>query len=126
MKAKRRYGHFSAGKLVGPDIRRPHRAAGLAAAGIKVLTPRQQGPALGSGKIREAGVDGRGSGGEPEIETALLYDLYEGEQIAAGRKSLTYEIAFRAADRTLTDPEVDAIVGRIESRLEGLDVHLRT
>ncbi len=63
---------------------------------------------------------------EPEIEMALLYDSYEGEQIAAGRKSLTYELAFRAADRTLTDPEVDAIVGRIETRLGKLDVRLRT
>jgi len=62
----------------------------------------------------------------PEVETALLYDLYEGEQVGEGRKSLTYELAFRAADRTLTDPEVDGIVGRIESRLVALDVRLRT
>lgn len=63
---------------------------------------------------------------EPEVETALLYDLYEGEQVGEGRKSLTYELAFRAADRTLTDPEVDGIVARIESRLGALDVRLRT
>jgi phenylalanyl-tRNA synthetase beta chain len=63
---------------------------------------------------------------EPEVETALLYDLYEGEQVGEGRKSLTYELAFRAADRTLTDPEVDGIVDRIESRLAALDVRLRT
>ncbi len=63
---------------------------------------------------------------EPEVETALLYDLYEGEQVGEGRKSLTYELAFRAADRTLTDPEVDGIVDRIESRLGALDVRLRT
>ncbi len=63
---------------------------------------------------------------EPEVETALLYDLYVGEQVGEGRKSFTYELAFRAADRTLTDPEVDEIVARIESRLGTLDVHLRT
>ena len=63
---------------------------------------------------------------EPEVETALLYDLYEGEQVGEGRKSFTYELAFRAMDRTLTDPEVDEIVARIESRLATLDVRLRT
>ena len=63
---------------------------------------------------------------EPEVESALLYDLYEGDQVGRGRKSLTYEIAFRATDRTLTDPEVDGIVARIESRLGKLDVHIRT
>jgi len=63
---------------------------------------------------------------EPGVEMVLLYDLYQGEQVGEGRKSLTYELAFRAVDRTLTDPEVDEIVARIESRLASLDVHLRT
>jgi phenylalanyl-tRNA synthetase beta chain len=63
---------------------------------------------------------------EAGVETVLLYDLYTGEQVGEGRKSLTYELAFRAGDRTLTDPEVDGIVSRIESLLGKLDVHLRT
>ena len=63
---------------------------------------------------------------EPEIETLLLYDVYQGEQVAAGRKSLTYELALRVEGRTLTDPEVDEIIRRIESRLEALNVRLRT
>ncbi len=63
---------------------------------------------------------------EPEVETAFLYDLYDGDQVGEGRKSLTYELAFRAEDRTLTDPEVDQVVSRIESRLGKLDVRLRT
>lgn len=63
---------------------------------------------------------------EPEVETVLLYDLYQGKQVGKGRKSLTYELAFRAGDRTLTDPEVDRIVARIESCLHKLDVRLRT
>jgi len=63
--------------------------------------------------------------GEPEVESVLLYDLYQGEQVADGRKSLTYEIAFRA-DRTLTDGEIAEIVGKIEARLGQLDVHVRS
>ena len=63
---------------------------------------------------------------EPEVETLLLYDVYQGEQVAAGRKSLTYEMALRAEGRTLTDADADEIVRRIESRLAALDVHIRT
>ena len=51
--------------------------------------------------------------------------MYQGEQIAADRKSLTYELAFRAADRTLTDTEVTAAIERIAAGLKALDVHLR-
>ena len=62
---------------------------------------------------------------EPTVETILLYDLYHGEQVAEGRKSLTYELTFRAADDTLTDEQVAETIGRIETRLRDLDVHVR-
>jgi len=61
-----------------------------------------------------------------EIESVLLYDVYRGEQVGDGRVSLTYELAFRAADRTLTDADVDAVVEGIDKRLKALDVHIRT
>ena len=76
--------------------------------------------ALPEAKIRETILSG------PEVETALLYDLYDGKQVGVGRKSLTYELAFRATDRTLTDADVDQIVAQIESQLGNLDVHIRT
>jgi phenylalanyl-tRNA synthetase beta chain len=62
---------------------------------------------------------------EAAIEQVLLYDLYQGEQVPAGRKSLTYEVLFRLADRTLTDEDVEEILARAEKRLADLDVHLR-
>jgi phenylalanyl-tRNA synthetase beta chain len=62
---------------------------------------------------------------EPAVHSVLLYDLYQGEQIPEDRKSLTYELSFRAADRTLTDAEVSAAVDRIAAALESLDVRLR-
>ena len=62
---------------------------------------------------------------ESMLESALLYDLYRGEQVGEDRKSLTYEVSFRAADRTLTDEEVAAAICQIETRLRDLDVHLR-
>ena len=62
---------------------------------------------------------------EPMVEEALLYDLYQGKQVAKGRKSLTYEVILRAGDRTLTDEEVDAAIGRMAGRLGELGVMLR-
>jgi len=62
---------------------------------------------------------------EPAVHSALLYDMYQGEQIASDEKSLTYELSFRAPDRTLTDAEVSSSIDRIAKGLEALNVHLR-
>jgi phenylalanyl-tRNA synthetase beta chain len=40
------------------------------------------------------------------LEDVRLFDVYTGEQIGAGKKSLAYALRFRAPDRTLTDAEV--------------------
>ena len=37
---------------------------------------------------------------------AEIFDLYRGEQLGRGTKSLALRLEFRAADRTLTDDEV--------------------
>ena len=63
---------------------------------------------------------------EDVVEHVFLYDLYQGEQVAQVDKSLTYELSLRAADRTLTDAEVDTVIARIEERLGGLGVRLRS
>ncbi|MFO0879566.1 MAG: phenylalanine--tRNA ligase subunit beta [Gemmataceae bacterium] len=46
-----------------------------------------------------------------------LFDLYRGESIPAGTKSLAYALAYQADDRTLTDKEVEKAHKAIESRL---------
>jgi phenylalanyl-tRNA synthetase beta chain len=35
-----------------------------------------------------------------------VFDVYRGEQVGEGRKSLALRLEFRSADRTLTDAEV--------------------
>jgi len=40
------------------------------------------------------------------LESADVFDLYRGEQLGEGRKSLALRLSFRAPDRTLTDEEV--------------------
>jgi phenylalanyl-tRNA synthetase beta chain len=47
-----------------------------------------------------------------------LFDLYRGEKIGAGKKSLAYRITYQAADKTLTDKDVAGIRARILRRLE--------
>jgi phenylalanyl-tRNA synthetase beta chain len=42
------------------------------------------------------------------LESVRLFDLYTGEQIGEGRKSLAFALRFRAPDRTLTETEVAA------------------
>jgi phenylalanyl-tRNA synthetase beta chain len=47
-----------------------------------------------------------------------LFDLYKGESIPAGKKSLAYALSYQADDRTLTDKEVDKAHKKIEDRLK--------
>ncbi|MEV7193001.1 phenylalanine--tRNA ligase subunit beta [Streptomyces sp. NPDC093510] len=49
----------------------------------------------------------RGGAGEL-LESIRLFDVFEGEQIGEGKKSLAYALRFRAADRTLTVDEASA------------------
>jgi phenylalanyl-tRNA synthetase beta chain len=42
------------------------------------------------------------------LEDIRLFDIYTGPQIGEGRKSLTFALRFRAADRTLTEDEASA------------------
>ncbi len=47
-----------------------------------------------------------------------LFDIYRGEQIGAGKKSLAYNLTYQAADRTLTDKDATQIRQRIVKKLE--------
>lgn len=47
------------------------------------------------------------------LERVVLFDLYQGQQVAVGKKSLAYTLRFRAPDRTLTDTEADDAMSRI-------------
>jgi phenylalanyl-tRNA synthetase beta chain len=42
------------------------------------------------------------------LETIRLFDVYTGEQVGEGRKSLAFALRFRAPDRTLTEDETAA------------------
>ncbi|MEU3711335.1 phenylalanine--tRNA ligase subunit beta [Streptomyces catenulae] len=48
------------------------------------------------------------SGAGELLESLRLFDVFSGEQVGAGKKSLAYALRFRAADRTLTAEEASA------------------
>jgi len=56
--------------------------------------------------------------GSALLRSAVLFDVYRGEQVGAGRKSLAYRLTYQAADRTLTDQEVARLRDKIVRRLE--------
>ncbi len=54
---------------------------------------------------------------EDLVREIKIFDLYQGNHIPRGKKSLTYRIKYQALDRTLTDEEVNRIQQRILSNL---------
>jgi phenylalanyl-tRNA synthetase beta chain len=51
------------------------------------------------------------------VSDLQLFDLYVGEQVPAGKKSVAFRLTYQAADRTLKDEEVDEVQQRILERL---------
>lgn len=52
------------------------------------------------------------------LESARLFDVYKGKQIAEGKKSIAYAIVYRREDKTLTDEEVNKVHQKILRSLE--------
>jgi phenylalanyl-tRNA synthetase beta chain len=52
------------------------------------------------------------------LEDVALFDVYSGESIAAGARSLAFRLRFRAPERTLKDTEVDKAVASLLGKLE--------
>lgn len=59
------------------------------------------------------------------LESCTLFDVYEGDQIEAGHKSVAYSISFRAADHTLEEKEITAVMDKILKGLENMGIELR-
>ncbi|MBR7742067.1 phenylalanine--tRNA ligase subunit beta [Phycicoccus sp. BSK3Z-2] len=49
------------------------------------------------------------SGGGDLLEDVRLFDVYEGDQVGPGKRSLAYRLTFRSADRTMTTEEVSGL-----------------
>ncbi|HET8625929.1 MAG TPA: phenylalanine--tRNA ligase subunit beta [Thermomicrobiales bacterium] len=71
-----------------------------------------------AGEVRETIL----TAARPLAESARLFDVYRGEQVGAGKKSLAFEVVFTAPDRALAEHEVtrlrERIAGTLQKRLK--------
>ncbi|PZN12755.1 MAG: phenylalanine--tRNA ligase subunit beta [Bacillota bacterium] len=60
------------------------------------------------------------------LEDVRLFDLYRGDPVPPGQVSLAFALTYRAADRTLTDEEVDALHARVRDALASMGLTPRS
>ncbi|MBR6502896.1 MAG: phenylalanine--tRNA ligase subunit beta [Clostridia bacterium] len=65
------------------------------------------------------------SGGGRLLEKIELFDVYQGAQIPAGKKSVAYSVWLRSAEGTLTDAQIEDTSAKIIAKLEKLGAELR-
>ncbi len=58
-------------------------------------------------------------GGFSLVEQVTLFDVYSGEQVPEGKKSLAYRVDYQSPDHTLTDGEADKVQKKILNKLSG-------
>jgi phenylalanyl-tRNA synthetase beta chain len=56
--------------------------------------------------------------GQPLLNAIRLFDVYTGEHVAEGKRSLAYSITYQAEDRTLTDEDVTQVHEKIQQGLK--------
>jgi phenylalanyl-tRNA synthetase beta chain len=96
--ARRRYSDFSLYPAALRDLALVVDAA-IPAAEVREAVAR-------AGRAAPAGAFG--------LESVGIFDVYQGQGLPEGRKSLAFSLVFRAADRTLTDDEVNAAFNRLQ------------
>lgn len=60
------------------------------------------------------------------LEKVELFDVYMGEQIESGKKSVAYALTLRSENGTLNDKQCDKVVSKIIAEIEKLGATLRT
>ena len=56
--------------------------------------------------------------GKDIVEKVELFDVYEGEQIPTGKKSVAFSIIYRSYDKTLRDEDVNKVHDKIVKEVE--------
>lgn len=59
------------------------------------------------------------------MESFRLFDVYEGEQVENGKKSVAYALTFRSAEGTLTEEQITASMNEVLTGLEKIGISLR-
>jgi phenylalanyl-tRNA synthetase beta chain len=80
-------------------------------------------PGTGYGEIEKALVKSAG----PLLESAVVFDVYRGDNIPRGQAAYGVRLSFRAPDRTLRDEEIDRVIDKVVTTLKNeLGVELRS
>jgi phenylalanyl-tRNA synthetase beta chain len=69
---------------------------------------------VAAGSLRRAIIDEGGA----LVDEVVLFDVFTGDPVPEGKKSLAFSVDFRAPDRTVPDEEADASVRQIVERLQ--------
>ncbi|MDE6714527.1 MAG: phenylalanine--tRNA ligase subunit beta [Lachnospiraceae bacterium] len=64
--------------------------------------------------------------GGKTLESIRLFDIYEGDQIKEGFKSIAYSLSFRDMTKTLNDEDVNGVMKKILNGLESMKIELRS
>ena len=60
------------------------------------------------------------------LRSVKLFDIYRGAGVPEGKKSMAFSLELRADDRTLTDADSEAVIGKVLTALKDqLDATLR-
>jgi phenylalanyl-tRNA synthetase beta chain len=94
----------TAADALGP-VQAPELSSYPAAVQDVALSVPQSVPAA---DVERALAAGAATAGDVQLESLWLFDVYTGDQVGEGRKSLAYTLRFRAPDRTLTAEEASA------------------
>jgi phenylalanyl-tRNA synthetase beta chain len=89
--------------------------------GIKVDVAVAVADSVRSGDVVSAIRDAAG----PHCRAVELFDLYVGDAVGAGKKSLAYHVLLQAEDKTLSDTEEQKFLKRLASKLEAIGAELR-
>jgi len=95
----------TAADAVGPAQAPSLSAYPLAVQDVALVVPQS----VPAADVEKALVAGAAAAGDVQLESLSLFDVYTGEQVGEGRKSLAYTLRFRAPDRTLTADDVSVV-----------------
>ena len=89
---------------IGPVQAPPLSTYPLAVQDIALIVPQS----VPAAHVERALKQGAAAAGDVLLEDLSLFDVYTGDQVGEGNKSLAYTLRFRAPDRTLTAEETNA------------------
>lgn len=59
------------------------------------------------------------------LENVSIFDIYEGAQIPAGKKSVAFNLTLRSKEDTLTDEQIETVMNKVVKKLSAAGAELR-